>query len=467
MKDIIKKPLADYLKTAAEHLCDEDLSMIYKIKENGIKSLVQHIVKSKDFTVMNLLNIAYALNTNNESINSKLREDNEKIMAEVHRLENHLIYSDILHKFYEPKNSKSLRMITKLSDINTHELKVEQLNSVPLIVFDTGTYINPYNNAAFNIESKTEEGSDIKSLTNPYERDITATVRMSLLSQYDWLNNAGKDHSGLSHSFSKKQIGKMGVEFVLFHELAHSAANKYQLDGKNDEAFADICGIMQVIKNNNLSQKDAIKFVNRILLYRSEPCSIAYYATDFEKDPHNTPSDRYHFTQTALLYLKEVLQNAFVNLKEMPIKEQAIFAANLVVSQTFYTADNIKDRLCIYDKESTNNYLDELLATEKEYLKDLAEYKKIPVEDVIAQIKHNVSDDPIKILDMNFHILYKRDENTIYEIDSFTPLDTKYIMELQAITTNNYKEIEIKRNFTHADLVRELDKKDIKRMPKP
>ena len=467
MKDIIKKTLSDYLKTAAQNLSDEDLPIIYKIKENGIKSLIQHVVESKDFTAMNLLNIAYALNTTNESINNKLREDNEKIIMEVHRLENHLIYSDILHKFYEPKNAENLRIVTRLSDIKTYELNVEPMQSVPIIGFDRYIYINPYNNAAFSLESKNEGGSDINSLTNPFERDISATVRMSLLSQYEWQTNSGKDHSGLIHSFSKKQIGKMYVEFVLFHELAHSAANKYKLDGKNDESFADICGIMQVIKNNNLSQEDAIKFVNRILLYRSEPCSISYYATDFEKDPNNTPSDRYHFTQTSLLYFKEVLQHAFVNLKEMPIKEQAIFAANLVVSQTFYTADNIKDRLCIYDKESTNNYLDELLATETEYLKDLATYKKIPVEDVITQIKHNVSDDPLKILDINFHILYKRNESIIYEIDSFTPLDTKYIMELQAITTNDYKEVEIKRNFTHADLVRELDKKEIKRMPKP
>jgi hypothetical protein len=467
MINAIKNKLSDYLTTLTQNLSDEDISMLSKIKENGIKPLIQHVMKSKDFTAISLLNIAYALNTNNNVVNEKLKEDNQKIIEEISRLENDLIYTDVLHKFYEPKNADSLKIATKLSDLNTHELDIPYLQAVPFINFDNGTYINPYNNSAFDVESKTDGGSDINSLTNPYERSIQSTVRMSVLSQTSWLENSGKDHAGLMYSFSKKEIAKMGVEFVLFHELAHSAAKKYLFDGKNDESFADICGIMQVIKNNDLSQEDAIKFVNRILLYRSEPSSIAYYATNFEDDPNNTPSDRYHFTQSALLYFKEVLQTSFTNLKEMPIKEQAIFAANLVVAQTFCgVEENIKDRLAIYDQESTDIYIDEILATEQDYLEELAHYQKIPVEDVIARIKHNISDDPKKILDINFHVLYKRNEDTIYEIDSFFPLETKFIMELHKHSLANYKEINIERNFSHADLVKELDRNEIKRKPK-
>jgi hypothetical protein len=467
MKDIIKNTLSDYLKTAAQNLSDEDLHMLYKIKENGIKSLIQHVVESKDFTVMSLLNIAYALNTDNEVINSKLHDDNQKIIEEVNRLENHLIYSDILHKFYEPKNAPNLRIAMKLSDIQTHELNVKSLQDIPLIGFDTRSYINPYNNAAFDITSKTEEGSDINSLINPNERSVKTTVRMSLLSQNTWLTDSGKDHAGLSYSFSQQQIAKMGIEFVLFHELAHSAASKYSFDGKNDEAFADLCGIIQVIKNNDLSQEDAVKFVNRILLYRSEANSIAYYAINFEDETNTAHHNRYHFTQDTLLHFKEMLETAFTNIKEMPIKEQAIFAANLVIAQSMPEVDqNIKDRLCLFDKESTDIYIDEILANEKDHLQQIADYQKIPVEDVIDRIKHNVRDDPRKILDLNFHVLYKHDEDVIYEIGSFFPFGNEFVMALQNHSTANYKEVSIDRNFTHADLVKELDKKEIKRKPK-
>jgi hypothetical protein len=467
MINSIKTKLSVYLNTLTDELSDEDISLLSKIKENGVKSLIQHVIKSKDFTPINLLNIAYSLNTNNDSINKKLREDNQKIIKEIGRLENHLIYTDVLHQFYEPKNAANLKIATKLNDIKTHELNIEYLQDVPFISFDKNTYINPYNNSSFEIDSKTEEGSDIKSLIDPNERSITANVRMSLLSQTSWLDNSGKDHSGLIYSFSKKEIAHMGIEFVLFHELAHSAAKKYLLDGKNDETFADLCGIMQVIKNNDLSQMDALKFVDRILLYRSEANSIAYYATNFESDPNETPSDRYHFTQIPLLYFKEVLQTSYASVKEMPIKEQAIFAANLVVAQTFCGIDDaIKERLCIYDEESTDLYIDEILATEKEHLQDIAHYQKIPVEDVVSRIKYNISNDPKKILDINFHVLYKHDESTIYEIESFFPLDTKFIIDLQKRSIADYKEVNIERNFTYSDLVKELDKKEIKRTPK-
>lgn len=467
MINSIKNKLSVYLNTLTEEISDEDISMLSKIKENGIKSLIQHVITSKDFTPINLLNIAYSLNTNNDAINEKLREDNQKIIKEIGRLENHLIYTDVLHKFYEPKNASHLKIATRLSDIKTHELDIGYLQDIPFIAFDKGTYINPYNNSAFDIESKTEEGSDINSLINPNDRSITATVRMSLLSQTTWLDNAGKDHAGLMYTFSKKEISKLGIEFVLFHELAHSAAKKYLLDGKNDETFADLCGIMQVIKNNDLSEKEALSFVNRILLYRSEANSIAYYATNFENDLNETPTDRYHFTQIALLYFKEVLQTSFANLKEMPIKEQAIFAANLVVAQTFCGIDDaIKERLCIYDKPSTDLYIDEILATENSHLEEIAYHQNIPVEEVISRIKYNIGDDPKKILDINFHVLYRHDEATIYEIESFFPLDTKFIMELQKRSISGYEELNIKRNFTHADLVKELDKKEIKRTPK-
>lgn len=468
MINTIKNTLSRYIKDAVITLSDEDISMLSKIKEDGLSTILTKIIEHKNFSPVNLINIAYALNTKNEIINNKLYEDNQKIMKEVGRIENHLIYTDILHKFYEPKDANNLRIVMKLSDIKTHELNVKSIQDTPFIGFDTESYINPYNNAAFDITSKTEEGSDINSLTNPNERSIKTSVRMSLLSQSNWLTESGKDHAGLSYSFSQEKIAKMGLEFVLFHELAHSAASKYSFDGKNDESFADLCGIMQVIKNNDLSQEDAIKFVNRILLYRSEANSIAYYSINFEDDNNTQPNNRYHFTQDTLLYFKEMLETAFINIKEMPIKEQAIFAANLVIAQSIPEVDqNIKERLCLFDKESTDIYIDEILANEKDYLHKIAVFQKVSVEDVIDRIKHNVRDNPRKILDLNFHVLYKHDEDIIYEIGSFFPFGNKFLMDLQNHSLANYKEVSVERNFTHADLVKELNTKDIKRTPKP
>ena len=467
MINAIKNTLSSYIKEAVITLSDEDIATLSKIKEDGLSTILTKVIEHKSFSAINLINIAYALNTKNEVINNKLYEDNQKIIKEISSIENHLIYTDILHKFYEPKHANNLRIAMKLSDIQTYELNVESIQDLPLIGFDNRTYINPYNNAAFDITSKTEEGSDINSLTNPNERSVKTTIRMSLLSQNTWLTNSGKDHAGLSYSFSKEQIAKMGLEFVLFHELAHSAASKYSFDGKNDESFADLCGIMQVIKNNDLSQEDAIKFVNRVLLYRSEANSIAYYAINFEDKTNTTPDNRYHFTQDTLLYFKEMLETAFTNIKEMPIKEQAIFASNLVIAQSISEVDqHIKERLCLFDKESTDIYIDEILASEKEDLQYIADFQKISVEDVIDRIKHNVRDDPRKILDLNFHVLYKRDEDVIYEIGSFFPFGNKFVMNLQRHSTDNYKEVSIDRNFTHADLVKELDKQAIKRTPK-
>ena len=40
-------------------------------------------------------------------------------------------------------------------------------------------------------------------------------------------------------------------------------------------------------------------------------------------------------------------------------------------------------------------------------------------------------------------------------------------MDLQNHSIANYKEVSVERNFTHADLVKELNTKDIKRTPKP
>ena len=467
MINAIKKTLSNYLNDAATKLSDEDISMLSKIKEDGLSSILANVVKAKNFNSISLINIAYALNTNNESIKLKIKEDNKKIINELYRVENDRIYTDVINKFYEPKNANYLKVVTRLSDVDTYLIDAKALQAVPFIEFSNRFYINPYNNGKFELKSKVEQGSNINSFKDPEERDITATITMALLSQNNWLEHSGKDNAGLSYKFSEEQISRMFVEFLLFHELSHASARKYILEGKDDEAFADICGIIQVVKNNDLSQEDAMKFVNRVILYRSQPSSIVYYSTDFENNVDNIPLDRYHFTQDSLIFLREMFETSFDKIKEMPITEQAIFAANLVRTHGFYaTNDNIKDRLGLYGKESTNLFLDDLLSNEKDYIEKLADFKKIPVDDLLKRIKQNVSNDPRKILDLNLHIIYKHDEPTLYEIPSFSALDGAFLMQLHQRSVEDYKEIKMDRNFTYSELVKELDKHDIKRKPK-
>lgn len=467
MINSIKRKLSNYLNEIFNDLSDEDIVLLAKIKEDGLKPIINGILKSRNFNSVNLLNIAYALNTDNETIKNKIKEDNLKIINELSQVTNELVYSDIIHKFYEPQNIKNLKVANTLSALDTYHLEVPNIQSVPFINFANRIYINPYNNAAFEIKTKVEQGSNISSIKDPNKRKITATVTMALMSQNNWLEHSGKDNAGLNESFTQEQISKMGVEFILFHELSHASARKYMLEGKDDESFADICGIVQVIKNNDLSQEDAIKFVNRIILYRSQPSSIRYYSTDFENNSENTPTNRYHFTQDSLMCLREMMPPFYTQIKEMSVSEHAIFASNLVFAQNTYdVSKNINDRLGLYGKDSTNVFLDDLLATETDYLKQVAESEKISVEKLIERIKLNISDDPRKILDLNLHILYKHDEKTLYQINSFFPFDNEIIMRLHKRSVDEYKEVNLARNFTYAELVKELDTKQIKRKPK-
>jgi len=467
MFNTIKNTLSSYLNEAVSKLSDEDISTLSKIKEGGITSILKAVIQNKSLSPVNLINLAYAINNDNEIIKNKIKEDNIKLLGELLKVENPLIFTDVLNKFYEPKNAKSIRVATKLSDIKTSLLNVKTLQETPLITFANEYYINPYNNGKFLLNTRTEAGANVATIKSPENRNITSTITMSLLSQNNWLIYGGKDNAGLNYSFNQEQIAKMGVEFVLFHELSHATARKYMLAGKQDEAFADICGIIQVVKNNDLSQEDAIKFVNKIILYRSQPSSIAYYSIDFRNDPDNTPNDRYHFTQDSLMTLRDLLSKNLDTIKEMSISEQAIFASNVIITQsTPSNTENIRERLCLYNREMANNFLEDLLANDIEYLEQLAEAHNISTPTLINRIKNNIIDDPRKILDINLHILYKHDEDLLYKIESFSAYPAGFIMKYHKESLENYKEVQIDRNFSYSDLVKELDKKEIKRKPK-
>lgn len=466
MINTIKNKLSTYLTEATQQLSDEDISILLKIKEDGLSPIIKNIVDTRSFQAFNLINIAYALNTNNESIKHKIEEDNQKLLQELRRVDNDIIFTEVVNKFYEPKHADSLRVVTKLSDVKTSSFSAKSLFDVPFMQFEKASYINPYNNAKFELDTRTETGSNIITLTNPSNRSITSTVTMSILSQCDWFDSAGRNNSGLDHSFNKSQITRMGIEFVFFHELAHASARKYSFEKNEDEAFADICGIIQVVKNNDLSKKDAINFVNRVIAYRSHPSSIFYYATDFENDD-KTSKNRLHFTQDSLFFLRELFETSLNTIKEMSITEHAIFASNLVLARSCdNTNDNIKDRLNLYSEKAIDVFIDDLLAIEKDYINDIAMDKKISPEDVVKRIKLNVKDDPRKILDLNLHVIFKHDEPLLYQIPSFSIFDNKFMMTKHQQTVNEYKAINMERNFTYSDLVKELDKHDIKRKPK-
>lgn len=466
MFNTIKNTLSSYLNEAASKLSDEDISTLSKIKDGGITSILKTIIQHKSFNSVSLINIAYALNNDNETIKNKIKEDNIRLLEELLKVENPLIFTDVLNKFYEPKHAKSVRIVTKLSDIKTARLDVKTLQETPLITFINEYYINPYNNGLFLLNTRNEVGADVVTFKSPENRKITATLTMSLLSQNNWLIYGGKDNAGLNYSFNQEQIARMGVEFVLFHELSHATARKYMLDGNQDEAFADICGIIQVIKNNDLSQDDAIKFVNKIILYRSQPSSIAYYAIDFENDPDQRSPNRYHFTQDYLMTLRDLLSKNLEKIKEMSISEQAIFSSNVVTTQSVSAnIENIRDRLCIYNRAMANTFIDDLLANDIEYLDKLAEVHSLTTIALIDRIKKNIIDDPRKILDINLHILYKHDEDMLYKIESFSAYPSSFIMKYHKESLENYKELQIERNFSYSDLVKELDKKKIKRKP--
>lgn len=466
MINTIKNKLSTYLNEATQQLTNEDISILLKIKEDGLSPIIKNIVDTRSFQAFNLINIAYALNTNNESIKHKIEEDNHKLLKELNRVDNDLIFTEIVNKFYEPKNADNLRVVTKLSDVKTSSFNAKSIFDVPFIQFDKAEYINPYNNAKFELDTRTETGSNITTLTDPLNRSITSTVTMSILSQCDWFDSSGRNNSGLDHSYTKKQIARMGVEFVFFHELAHSSARKYSFEKNDDETFADICGIIQVVKNNDFSKNDAINFVNRVIAYRSSPNSIFYYATDFENDA-KTSKNRIHFTQDSLFFLRELFETSLKTIKEMSITEHAIFASNLVLVRSCdHTNENIKDRLNLCSEKAIDVFIDDLLAIEKDYINDIATEKKISPEDLIKRIKLNVKDDPRKILDLNLHIIFKHDEPLLYQIPSFSIFDNKFMMAKHQQTMNEYKAINMERNFTYGDLVKELDKHDIKRKPK-
>ena len=83
MINAIKNTLSSYIKEAVITLSDEDIATLSKIKEDGLSTILTKVIEHKSFSAINLINIAYALNTKNEVINNKLYEDNQKIIKEI------------------------------------------------------------------------------------------------------------------------------------------------------------------------------------------------------------------------------------------------------------------------------------------------------------------------------------------------------------------------------------------------
>lgn len=281
----------------------ENLHIVNILQNNDIKETLENITgntfeSANDFLKYRVLNFI----KNTKYIKNIQENDNKDVL-------------DLI------KNQKSLELRDKLisSIIDSEKNKVDISNCVD---------INKVRQLLKKNNIKEIERLEIINPFNDLKTTMSASSHSSHNTSFSTLNKSKKNNKELNdifHIFLNKNIINIGdsnlfkvkdkndilIDFIFFHELAHSSycqlleVNEYEEN--LNEIDSDLVSIVKIIKENNLNIEDANELCNIILKYRSE-------SSVFMKKPNGVSymdgisRIRVHFTEESILNMKDFLR---------------------------------------------------------------------------------------------------------------------------------------------------------------
>ncbi len=274
----IKNKLNETLKDIVLDLNDEELLFVAKFKEanSPLEKLVEICLREDSVKVIKTItaNLIYP-----EKVDNDIKSKNKSLFTRLFFIENQILYQKLIKKFFNdgyllPEFTGLKEFLKNAEEYDLDNRKFKIINNS----LEGNLIKNPYNNLITGIKFIYDSNvSNILKDVKIDNRKIYSNVKINqfeTLKDILYIEKTDKKLANLNDTFSLEDILNFKTEFVLYHELAHASINKKVSNQLQSEIFSDICGIISVIKNNNLNKENSLNFINLIIAFRASNNTI-------------------------------------------------------------------------------------------------------------------------------------------------------------------------------------------------
>lgn len=323
MLENLKNKLNAKFEEIINNLSEEELMFAQSFKNSSLlEKMIDLYSKDRSVNTIKTLSLSFL---NHKKIEETLKDKNKELFLRLCLIENSLLFQKLVKKYFIEadffKDFLGFKEIKNSSEFYSFNLgdkfyKTIEFNKNKNLVK------NPYNNKLSLLHFKTQDGSKIISDIDYSIRKYNTAIKINQFDMLeDIINYKDETFSNLINKFKSEIFLDLHTEYVLYHEFAHAAIKK-KIENKNQsEIFSDICGIISVIKNNDLNKEDSINFTNYIIGQRASQNTITVEI--------NSEISPIHATQSSLSILKQWLKEDFYFIKNSTKEEEIVIAEDL------------------------------------------------------------------------------------------------------------------------------------------
>jgi len=327
MIENIKNKLNSKFEEIINDLSEEELMFAKSFKNASLlEKMIELFSKDKSVNTIKTLSLSFL---NHNKIEDNLKDKNKELFLRLCLIENSLLFQKLIKKYFiEDDFFKDFSGFKNLKDSSEFYIFNLDDNNYKIIQFNQdlknnkNLVKNPYNNKLLLLSFNFKEGNKINSDISYIERTYNSHIKIDQFNILgDIVNYKEKSFSNLKSKFKSEKLLDFYTEYVLYHEFAHAAITNKIRNKNQSEIFSDICGIISVIKNNDLNKEDSINFTNYIIGDRASQNTIT-----FEINSEISPI---HATQVNLSILKQWLKEDFDFIKNSTKEEEIVIAEDL------------------------------------------------------------------------------------------------------------------------------------------
>ncbi len=421
MLENIKNKLNSKFSEIINDLSEEELMFAKNFKDSSLLTkMTAFFSKDESIDAIKTLSLSFF---NHDKIEDTLKEKNKELFLRLCLIDNSLLFQKLVKKYFIEDNFfkdflgfKDIKDSSELYSFNLDNKIYKTIEFNKNLIDNKNLVKNPYNNKLSLLFFKLKGGSKINSEIDYSNRKYNTVIKIN---QFDMIEDIilykDNNFSNLMNKFKPEILLDFHTEYVLYHEFAHAAIKK-KIENKNQsEIFSDICGIISVIKNNDLNKEDSINFTNYIIGQRASQNTITVEI--------NSEISPIHATQSNLSILKQWLKEDFDFIKNSTKEEEIVIAEDLAslnmnkiieldisISSSIYTIlngwetvldksnEDVSKAYQILDKKGLKDYNISNLFFSYYYLKDDFEslYNYYPVSGFKSKILLNILKDKME-----------------------------------------------------------------------
>jgi hypothetical protein len=332
--DALKK-VNSSLNNTSKSLINEDLKSLLNIHHLGLEEALNianngnKLSNPITYLKFKVIDALKDLELSKKILGSYFKTQLTKIEEAI---ENPIIRQQILEEnlFKANNNAKHIKVdsfvdVAILHEIGSQEGKDKVLTSHRTINSNLGIkrqVMNPFSGVVVDLEMQidkmhTMHGNRVLTMDKKYH-DVNSLHVVQVTTQNDKSFNMSDDLN-----YNKL----VNFEFTLYHELAHASYNQMSKtkpeDRNSKELHSDLCAIVKIIKNHDLTSRDALNLCGEVFNFRLDSAVHDQYFNVNDKI-------REHFTEVGIIQFTSILSKNMDKVKNLKDNEISNFVETFV-----------------------------------------------------------------------------------------------------------------------------------------